>query len=101
MNHDDSRAATKQARVQRAMRIDDEFYSITNELVATEASDLLDKQLERVVLWRESMIKFGERADVIDLIRQMHSEPSLKGPVVATLAIAMWRLLQADGRIDG
>lgn len=79
------------------MSTDDEFFGIANELVGEEVNDLLEKQLARVMEWRQMRQHDGEPANLMDLIKQVHREKNKRGPILAAYCAAMWRLLEQRG----
>jgi thymidylate synthase len=75
------------------------FRDIANEMMSGEANDLLEKQMARVLKWRQRQKAANEPADLLALIRQIQNEPNKRGPVMAAYAAAMWRLLEQEGRV--
>ena len=81
------------------MNTDEEFGSITDNIISDEANELLDKQLARVLQWRDMCVADGEMATLAALIHQMVNERAPRIPTVVTHATALWRLLEKDGKL--
>lgn len=75
---------------------DDEFFDIANFLISDEVNEFLDKRLKLVDKWVALREARGERADLRALVDQFMREPSHKGPIVALLAAALWRIREME-----
>ena len=76
---------------------DQAFEDIADATMATEANDLLEKHISRTVDWVARQRAMGEPVTLRSLIKQLHSEPNQKGPVMAAYGTALWRILEQRG----
>lgn len=86
-----------------AANTDQAFWDIANEVIVEETNDLLNKQLDSIVAWREQAKADGDPHDLSAVRRQIRDEirrdPRRLGPVMDAFVGALWRLLEQDDRL--
>jgi hypothetical protein len=75
---------------------DEEFFGIANNLIVEEASDFLEKRMAGLDAWVQAREAHGQRADLRSLIESMMRGQEMRGPVITSLAAAMWKLREME-----
>ncbi len=76
------------------------FEDIANGLVSDEANDYLDKRLVAVDQWVQYQQERGHPATLRAFIDKLMQEPNERGPVIITLATALWRLREEHSHVE-